>query len=68
MAKLTAKKIWVLVRIQRGFVSEVRGYMRKASALRQERIWRRFNNPDYDDTALSAMVLNGPTIKSTVIS
>jgi len=68
MAKPTLKKMWVLVRIQRGFVSEVRGYMRKSSALRQERIWRKFNNPDYDDTSLSAMELNGSTIKSTSIS
>lgn len=46
------KKVWVAVRIQRGFVSDIRAFEEREFALRQERRWRRVMNPDYDETGI----------------
>lgn len=50
--------IWVAVRIQRGFVTEIKAYDEKTAARRTERSWRRRMNPDYDETSFSAVVVN----------
>jgi hypothetical protein len=52
------KKIWVAVRVQRGFVSDIRAYCDPVAARRTERSWRRRMNPDYDDTGLSSVVVS----------
>ena len=45
--------IWVAVRVQRGFVSDVRAYRNERSARQRESSWRRQMNPDYDETSVS---------------
>jgi hypothetical protein len=47
------KRVWVAVRIQRGFVSDIRAFEEKEFAFRQERRWRRGMNPDYDETGIA---------------
>lgn len=54
------QKIWVAVRVQRGFVTDVRAYRDQAAARRTERKWRQRMNPDYDETGLSAVVVRLP--------
>lgn len=51
------KEIWIAVRVERGFVAEIRAYRTKAAARRMESSWRRRMNPDYDETGLSAVVV-----------
>ena len=41
---------WVAVRVWRGFPVEAKAFEKKIYANRQERIWRRTINPDYDET------------------
>ncbi len=53
MNRANGQKIWVAVRVERGFVSDIRAFREKESALRQERSWRRRMNPDYDETGLA---------------
>jgi hypothetical protein len=47
------KMIWVAVRVQRGFVSDIRAYVNERSARQRESSWRRQMNPDYDETSVS---------------
>lgn len=49
--------VWVAVRVQRGFVAEVRGFADEVSARRRERYWRCRMNPDYDDTGISSILV-----------
>ncbi|MDI6774190.1 MAG: hypothetical protein QME60_02175 [Verrucomicrobiota bacterium] len=51
-------RIWVAVRVQRGFVADIRAYNDRAAACRTERSWRQRMNPDYDETGLSAVAVN----------
>jgi hypothetical protein len=51
--KSKGKRIWVAVRVQRGFVSEIRAYVNERPARQQESSWRRQMNPDYDESAVS---------------
>jgi len=53
MSKRKDKTLWVAVRVQRGFVSDVRAYDSERSARRMERSWRRQMNLDYDETSVS---------------
>jgi hypothetical protein len=41
---------WVAIRVWRGFPVEAKAFRKKINANRQERIWRRTINPDYDET------------------
>lgn len=52
MTRAKGKKIWVSVRIQRGFVTDIRAFEEKELAFRQERSWRHKMNPDYDETGV----------------
>ena len=52
------QKIWVVVRVQRGFISEVKAYNSEETARRKERTWRRYLNPDYDETSVSHVRIN----------
>jgi len=52
MSNSMNQRIWVAVRVQRGFVTAVRAYGSKHIARRQEQSWRRHMNPDYDETAI----------------
>jgi hypothetical protein len=58
MSSTKKRKIWVAVRVQRGFISEVDAYTDEATARRRERYWRRQMNPDYDETTVSKVVIN----------
>lgn len=53
MSERKDKTIWVAVRVQRGFVSDIRAYESERSARHQESSWRRQMNPDYDETCVS---------------
>lgn len=46
-------KVWVAVRVERGFVSEVKAFQERKPALKQEKSWRRQMNPDYDETGVA---------------
>jgi len=60
MSKRKNKTLWVAVRVQYGFVSDVRAYDSERSARRLERSWRRQMNPDYDETSVSNVRLIVP--------
>lgn len=55
MSNMLNQRIWIAVRVQRGFVSDIRAYRDEESARRCERAWRRRMNPDYDETGVSAV-------------
>lgn len=52
MKQQTKRRIWVAVRVERGFPAEAKGFSRRSHAERQERVWRRRMNPDYDETGV----------------
>lgn len=58
MLKVRDQRIWVVVRVQRGFVSDIRAFREREFALRQERSWRRRMNRDYDETGVSEVSVN----------
>jgi len=61
MSETMNQRVWVAVRVQRGFISDIRAYCEEAPARRRERSWRREMNRDYDETAVSAVRVNtGP--------
>ena len=43
-------RLWIAVKVERGFAAEVRAFSVEEPAMLQERIWRLNMNPDYDDT------------------
>ena len=55
MKKTTRNKIWVAVRVERGFPVEVKAFSKKTNAERQELAWRKTMNPDYDETGVLAL-------------
>ena len=59
-------KIWVAVMVWRGFPDEVKGYLDESSADRQERLWRRSMNPDYDETGVFQLVIEENTTNEPV--
>ncbi|MDY6864233.1 MAG: hypothetical protein SV062_14765 [Thermodesulfobacteriota bacterium] len=58
-------KVWVAVRVERGFPAEVKGYLQKTSAEKQERLWRRKINLDYDDTDVFDIIIEKKLKKRT---
>jgi hypothetical protein len=52
-------KIWVAIRIERGFPVEVKGYRRRKFAEKQEQAWRKCINLDYDETGVLEMSITG---------
>jgi len=52
MINVWNERIWVVVRVQRGFVSDVKAYHDEKSARRCERSWRGRMNPDYDEVGV----------------
>jgi len=48
---------WVAVRVWRGFPVEAKAFEKKIYANRQERIWRRTINPDYDETGVLPLLI-----------
>ena len=52
MRQNAQRRTWVAVRVERGFPAEARGFSRRSDAERQERVWRRRMNPDYDETGV----------------
>lgn len=57
MRKTANEDMWIAVRVQRGFVTEVQAYWDEASARRRERSWRSQMNPDYDETGVQPIVI-----------
>jgi hypothetical protein len=57
MRNVKYQKIWVAVRVERGFITEIRAYHNEQSARHREYLWRREMNPDYDETAVSDVLL-----------
>ena len=51
-------QVWVAVRIERGFPIEAKGYRNRESAERQERLWRKEINLDYDETGVLEMKID----------
>jgi hypothetical protein len=41
---------WVAIRVWRGFPVEAKAFRKRINANRQEGVWRRTINPDYDET------------------
>ncbi len=52
MKKHKKNKIWVAVRIERGYPAEVKAYSKLSQAELQARVWRKTMNPDYDETGV----------------
>ena len=50
--KSNAKRLWVAVKVERGFVSEAKIFESIEAARRTERKWRANLNPDYDEAAV----------------
>jgi len=44
--------LWAAVRIERGFPAELKIFYTEKAALKQERMWRKQSNPDYDETGI----------------
>ncbi len=68
MPEATDEKIWVAVRSQRGFISDVRAFRERRRALRQEKSWRRRMNPDYDETGVAEVRIDAARGPATFIS
>jgi hypothetical protein len=47
-----SKRLWVAVKVERGFVGEARIFESFDAAKRTERKWRANLNPDYDEAAV----------------
>lgn len=55
MTKKNDQLFWVAVRIERGFPVEARGYRNRNLAEKQQRLWRKRINFDYDETGVLEM-------------
>jgi hypothetical protein len=62
MSEARDRKVWVVVRVQRGFISDIRAFREREFAMRQERSWRRRMNRDYDETGISEVIVNTAAI------
>ena len=49
---------WVAVKVERGFPEEIKAFFTEKTALKQERIWRKQINFDYDDTGVFKIKLS----------
>jgi hypothetical protein len=58
MARENNQQVWIAVRIERGFPVEARGYRNRESAEKQEQIWRKGINLDYDETGVLEMKID----------
>lgn len=58
--------VWVAVKVERGFVSEVRLFESAKKAQRIERRWRRSLNPDYDETGVLPARVPAAVLKTKV--
>jgi len=61
MCNMNDNGIWVAVRVQRGFVSDIHAFGDERAARQREASWRRRMNPDYDETAVSHVHVSAPT-------
>lgn len=50
-------KIWVAVKVERGFIVEVKGFAKKLNAEKLECEWRKKANPDYDESEVLPLVM-----------
>ena len=55
MTNASKQRIWVAIRIERGFPVEAKGYRTRKSAEKQEQVWRKGINLDYDETGVLEM-------------
>ena len=66
MPRAKGQRIWVAVRVWRGFISDVRAFREREFAVRQERSWRRGMNPDYDETAVSEVGIDAARMPARI--
>jgi len=45
-------KLWVAVKVWRGFPAELKAFYTEKAALKQEKIWRKQMNLEYDETGI----------------
>ena len=57
MKQKKRQKVWIAVKVERGFPVEVKAYRSNASAIRRELLWRKIMNFDYDDTGVFAVLI-----------
>jgi hypothetical protein len=57
MESQVEKPIWVAVKVERGFIVEVRGFLKESDAEKLKRKWRRTMNPDYDEAEVLQLVM-----------
>lgn len=55
----SSKKVWVTIKVERGFIDQAKVFESLAAARRTERSWRQRFNPDYDEI---------PVVESSVLS
>ena len=58
MSKKNYQVIWVAVRIERGFPVEAKGYKNRELAEKQEKLWRKGINLDYDETGVLELIID----------
>lgn len=44
--------LWVVVKVERGFPAIIKAFFTKNAALKQERVWRKQMNRDYDEAGI----------------
>lgn len=57
MESQVEKPIWVAVKVERGFIVEVRGFLKESDEEKLKRKWRRTMNPDYDEAEVLQLVM-----------
>ena len=57
MESQVEKPIWVAVKVERGFIVEVRGFLKESDAEKLKRKLRRTMNPDYDEAEVLQLVM-----------
>lgn len=45
-------ELWLVVKVERGFPALIKAFFTENAALKQERVWRKQMNRDYDETGI----------------
>lgn len=56
----SVRKVWVAVKVVRGYISDAKLFTSSASAYKTVRRWRKCLNPDYDEADVVQSVLPEP--------
>lgn len=60
MKRKTRGQLWLAVKVWRGFPAEVKGFRKRRAAERQEQLWRKRMNLDYDETCVLPLTMSDP--------